>query len=779
MAGRRFVPADVLHRLSSGPREGRLLHVRTLPRREAALADWPPWTHPQVREAWSGEGVRRLWSHQREVADLAHSGHDVVCATGTASGKSLGYLVPVLTAVLDGAHAPTGRGASALYLSPTKALGADQRDRLDALALPDLRVAILDGDTPPEERRWVRDHAAYVLTNPDLLHHTLLPRHERWAPFLRVLRYVVVDECHVYRGVFGAHVAAVLRRLLRVAARYHARPVVLLASATVAEPATHAQALLGRPVRAVTVDGSPRAATTFALWEPPRREDGTRRSAVAEGAELLADLVGQDVQTVAFARSRAGVEVLAAAARRAVADLDPALPARLAAYRGGFLPEERRELERGLRSRHLLGLAATSALELGIDVAGLDAVLLAGWPGTRASLWQQAGRAGRAGTESLAVLIAADDPLDTYLVHHPEAIFDAPVESSVLDPANPHVLAAHLAAAAAELPLTGADTQWFGPSVPVLADALVAGGVLRRRPTGWFWARPDRPGDHLQLRGVGTPVRVVEGSTGRVLGTVDEARAPAAVHAGAVYLHQGLTHVVTELDLTEGSARVVVGDPGWSTQARSVSEFAVTGVRERRVHGPVEVVLGEVTVSSRVTSFLRLSPDGTVLGAHPLDLPARELRTVAVWWTLTDKELAEAGVGPEAVPGALHAAEHAAIGLLPLLTICDRWDIGGVSTACHPDTGRPTVMVYDGHPGGAGFAARGFERIAPWLSATAETVRRCGCRAGCPACVQSPTCGNGNEPLDKAAAGLVLTRLLSRLPLGCEERDLARPSPSR
>ncbi len=755
-----FDPGRALARLGRSPRAGHLLHTRVVPRREARTVPWPEWVAPPVYAALAGAGIDHLWEHQREVAQVARSGRHVVCATGTASGKSLGYLLPVLTALSDGTVAASGRGATALYLSPTKALAADQAARLTSLAVPGVRVATYDGDTPADERRWIRDHGHYVLTNPDLVHHSLLPGHQHWAPFLRALRFVVVDECHVYRGVFGAHVSAVLRRLLRVAARYGSYPTVVLASATVADPAEHAATLLGQSVVAVTDDASPREAATFALWEPSHGVDGTRRSAVAESADLLADLVSAGVQTVVFARSRVGVEVVAQSARRHLEEQASDLTETVAAYRGGYLPEERRLLEERLRERSLLGLAATTALELGIDIAGLDAVVLAGWPGTRASFWQQSGRAGRAGGESLAVLVAGDDPLDSYLVHHPERIFDAPVEASVLDPTNPYVLTPHLAAAAAELPLTPDDTRWFGPAMPALADALVAGGVLRRRPAGWFWARPDRATDHVELRTAGRPVRIVETGTGRVLGTVDGARAHTAVHTGAVYVHQGQPYVVTQLDLDDDSALVTPGDPGWSTQARSTSQFTIVGTDSTTRWGPAVLSAGRVEVTTQVTSFLRRLPGGEVIGEHPLDLPARTLTTQAVWWTLPAEELALAGVGEAEIPGALHAAEHASIGLLPLIATCDRWDIGGVSTACHPDTGLPTVMVYDGYPGGAGFARRGFEQAQAWLTATVQTVEDCECATGCPACVQSPKCGNGNEPLDRGGAGRVLRHLL-------------------
>lgn len=675
-------------------------------------------------------------------------------ATGTASGKSLGYLLPALTAA--------GAGSTVLYLAPTKALAADQRARVERLALPGVRISTYDGDTPPDERRWIREHATYVLSNPDLLHHTLLPQHERWSRFLRALRYVVVDECHVYRGVFGSHVSAVLRRLRRVCARYGSAPTFVLASATVADPAGHAARLTGLPVRAVVDDGSARAAVTIGLWEPVAPDDATaRRSAVAVGADLLADLVAADVQTVAFARSRVGVEVIASAARGKLGRMAPTAVEAVASYRGGYLPEDRRALERALRNRSIIGLAATSALELGVDIAGLDAVVVAGWPGTRASFWQQVGRAGRGDTPATAIYVAADDPLDTYLVSHPDAVVGQPVEATVADPENPHVLGPHLAAAAAEVPLTEADEAVFGPGTVPLARALTAAGLLRRRPAGWFWARDDRPTDHVRLRGIGEQVAIVERRSGRVIGTVDESSAHSQVHAGAVHIHQGQPYVVTELDLEAKTALVTAGDPGWSTVSRSVSEFVIERPLRTRSWAAVSLNFGAVSVTSQVVSFLRLAPTGEVLGEHALDLPPRTLHSRGVWWTLPEHVLASWGVDERQIPGAAHAAEHAAIGLLPLVATADRWDIGGVSTALHPDTGLPTILVYDGYPGGAGFAERGFERAAAWLRATREAIRSCRCTEGCPSCVQSPKCGNGNNPLDKAAAVLLLDATLA------------------
>lgn len=752
---------------------GRLRHVEHLPARTATTTDLPGWVAPAVRAAVVTSGIERLWSHQAATAELAHQGRDVVVATGTASGKSLGYLLPVLTAALDGP--PSGRstirGGTTLYLAPTKALAADQRAAIDALAVPGVRAAAYDGDTPTDERRWIRDHAQVVLTNPDLVHHSLLPGHRQWSAFLRSLSYVVVDECHAYRGVFGTHVSLVLRRLLRVARRYGAEPTVVLASATVADPAGHASALVGRPVVPVVEDGSPRSATTCVLWEPPEGADGARRSLSSEAADIVTALVRDDAQTLAFARSRAGVESVALQVRETLQVDRPDLVGAVAAYRGGYLPEERRELERRLRSRDLMAVAATNALELGVDISGLDAVVIAGWPGRRASWWQQAGRAGREKTqdgrparEALVVSVAADDPLDGWLLDHPDYLFGDPVEAIVMDPGNIHVLAPHVAAAAAELPVTLDDVAWFGPGLREVLDMLTARSILRRRPAGWYWAREDRPGQHVSLRGAGAVVSLVEGRTGRVVGTVDAAAAHSQAHTGAVHVHQGQTYVVTDLDLAASTATVVHGDPGWSTTAQSVSSFDILSEERGLTTGRLRLSYGTVRVRRQVTSFVRRLPGGEILGTHRLDLPEQVLTTRGVWWTMEPGLLEEAGIAPEQVPGAAHAAEHAAIGTLPLLATCDRWDIGGVSTDLNPDTGLPTVLVYDGYPGGAGFAARAHETVEQWWGATLEVVAGCACERGCPRCVQSPKCGNGNDPLDKDAA----VRLLRAI--GAERR---------
>ncbi|TDV40671.1 DEAD/DEAH box helicase [Actinophytocola oryzae] len=757
----------LLDRVLAGVPSGEtpLRHVRALPARPAVPVDWPSWVPGELVTALGSVGVERPWAHQVAAADHAREGRHVVIATGTASGKSLAYQLPVLSTL------SADRRATALYLSPTKALGADQLRAVRALDIEGVRPAPFDGDTPMPERDWARAHARWVFTNPDMLHRGILPTHARWAQFFRRLAYVVVDECHGYRGVFGSHVALLLRRLRRVARKYGADPVFVLASATVSDPATSASRLAGVPCTAVTEDASPRGARTVALWEPPllpelSGENGApvRRSAGAETARIMTDLVVEGARTLAFVRSRRGAELTALSARHALAEVDASLPARVAAYRAGFLPEERRALEKSLADGTLLGVASTNALELGVDIAGLDAVVVAGYPGTLASFWQQAGRAGRAGDAALVVFVAQDNPLDTYLVHNPSAMLDKPVEATVIDPTNPYVLAPQLACAAMELPLTEKCLADFGGAAARrVVEDLTVDGVLRRRPTGWFWTSRERPQASVDIRGSGgEQVAVVEADSGRMLGTVDPGAAFTTVHEGAVYLHQGTSYVVDDLDLSTGLAMVHREDPEWSTSPREQIDISILSVDEQTTHeAGVTVNLGAVAVTSHVVAYLRKLPSGQVLDQVPLDLPQQTLTTRAVWYTVPDELLTEAELTKHDIPGALHAAEHAAIGLLPLFATCDRWDIGGVSTALHPDTGEATVFVHDGHPGGAGFADRAHAALVPWLTATRDAIAACECPAGCPSCVQSPKCGNGNEPLHKEGAIAVLTTVLA------------------
>ena len=756
--------AALIQRLADA-RPDRLRHLVQRPARDAVYEEWPTWVAADVREAFERSGVRTPYAHQVEAADLAWAGEHVVLSTGTASGKSLAFHLPALSAIRAARGPRQQRGATVLYLAPTKALAHDQRTRLQALEL-DLRICTYDGDCTDAERVWARDHGEFVLSNPDMIHRALLPRHQRWSSFLASLEYVVIDECHHYRGVFGSHVAQVLRRLRRVCELHGSTPTFILASATVAEPAVTASALTGEPVTAVTVDGSPRGPLTTALWQPPLTsftgENGApqRRSAGSETADLLADLVASNVRTLAFVRSRAGVESVAKSTASLLAQVDPELPQRVAAYRGGYLPEERRDIERALRDGDLVGLAATNALELGIDISGLDAVVVAGYPGRRAALWQQWGRAGRGTDPALAVMVARDDPLDTYFVTPPEALLDAPVEATVLDPSNPHVLAPHLCAAAQEQPLTLDDVDFFGDALEGLLERLVEDGRLRRRGSrGWFWASDRRAVDEIDLRSAGRAVQLIEEGTGRVIGTMDGSTADTQAHDGAVYVHRGQTYVVRRLDLEDHVAVLGVEDPGYSTMARSVTDFRLITTLQSQQWGAATISFGELEVSSQVVSFLkRKQPSGEVFAEEPLELPVRTLQTAGVWWVIPAEQLAS--MAPYDLGGSAHAAEHCSIGLLPLVATCDRWDIGGVSTVRHPDTDELTVVVYDGHPGGAGLAARGFDAAREWLTATREAILACECDTGCPSCVQSPKCGNQNSPLDKAGAVELLRILL-------------------
>ena len=761
---------DLLAVLRRGGDPSAVTHLERLPRRRGVTAPWPGWVPAALIGPLESKGIAAPWRHQVDTAELAHSGRHVVVSTGTASGKSLGYQLPVLSALL------ADPSSCALYLSPTKALAVDQLASIESLALPGVRAALFDGDTPIDERDWVRAHSRWVLTNPDMLHRGILPAHARWARLFRRLEYVVIDECHAYRGVFGSHVALVIRRLRRLARLYGSDPVFVLASATVADPAAAAGRLIGAHTAAVTHDSAPRSGADFVLWEPPLITDSegengapVRRSAPNEAARMMADLVSAGARTLAFVRSRHGAEQTALTAQRRLGDTDPDLVDRVAAYRGGYLPEERRELEKALGSGELLGVATTNALELGVDITGLDAALLAGYPGTLASVWQQAGRAGRGEQRALVVFVARDDPLDSYLVHHPEAVFGTPIEAAVIDPGNPYILGPHLACAAAEHRLTDEDCELFGDRARAVIGDLVGRRVLRVRPSGWFHvpdssAGPRHPAERVDLRGSGgTQVAIVEADTGRLLGTVDEARAPSAVHPGAVHLHRGQSYSVLDLDLAGGVALVEADRPEYSTIARSVSTVEITGTDVQQGfpvecgdRAGVQVGVGSVCVTQQVVGYLRRRHGGELIDVVPLDMPEHVLHTRAVWYTLSDDILAAAGLSDRDVPGALHAAEHAAIGLLPLFAGCDRWDIGGLSTNLHPDTGLPTVIVYDGYPGGAGFADRGYAVLADWLTAVRDAVRSCACAAGCPSCVQSPKCGNGNQPLDKAGAVVVL-----------------------
>jgi len=752
--------------------EAPLRHVADLDPRSGTKRPWPTWADPELVQMLTDRGIDEPWSHQVQAAELAHDGQHVVLATGTASGKSLAYQLPILTAL---AADPRAR---ALYLSPTKALGHDQLRTAQSMcagvpALAEVAPSAYDGDSSTEARQFVRDRSRWIFSNPDMIHLSLLRNHPRWAVFLRNLRFIVVDECHYYRGIFGSNVALVLRRLQRLCDRYGVNPTVIFASATTAAPAQTAAALLGQVVTAVTTDGSPQGGRTVALWEPPLLADligengaPVRRSAGSEAARVMADLMTEGARTLTFVRSRRGAELTALGARNRLDDIAPELAPLVASYRAGYLAEDRRALERALAEGQLRGLATTNALELGVDIAGLDAVVLAGFPGTVASFWQQAGRAGRRGQSALIVLIARDDPLDTYLVHNPAALLDKPIERVVIDPTNPYVMGPQLLCAATELPLSEAEVRaWEAESV---ADSLVDDGLLRKRPGGYFPAPGLDPHPAVDIRGsIGGQIAIVESDTGRMLGSTGAGQAPATLHPGAVYLHQGETYLVDSLDFEAGLAFVHAEDPGYTTFAREVTDIAVTGPGELAPYGQVTIGLVPVSVSNTVVGYLRRGIDGAVIDFVDLEMPTHTLQTKAVMCTITPEALQDNGIDPLRVPGSLHAAEHAAIGLLPLVASCDRGDIGGVSTASGPGPGElsglPTIFVYDGYPGGAGFAERGYQQLSTWWSATAAAIESCECLSGCPSCVQSPKCGNGNDPLDKDGAVRTLRLVLDAL----------------
>jgi len=776
-----FVPPEGLDRLvDRWRRDPRFVHCETLPARAARFADLARPLSDEVTRCLPFPG---FWSHQAEAIDHLRDHRSTVIATGTASGKSLCYQVPIAEAVVSGM-----RPATALLMFPTKALAQDQLRAIGALEVPRLVASTYDGDTPTDNRGWVRTHANVLLTNPEMLHHGILPHHNRWATFLKRLELVVIDELHVLRGIFGTHVGHLLRRLRRLAALYGAHPTFAFTSATIGDPARLASDLCGLPVEAVTDDGSPRGVRLFVLWNPqadqavePAAEaplgsgatpDLTQPAAPNDGpdrstATLAATLIRSGRRTIVFARSRKGTELLAK-------EISRRLPHELARtvrpYRGGYLAEERRAIEEELFDGRLRGVVATTALELGVDVGGLDACILDGFPGTIASMWQQAGRAGREAQQSMAVLVAGNDQLDQWLMRNPAEVFSRSPEPAVVNLANPEILLPHIACAAYEHPLTRADDQWW----PGLLDDGIRDLVLDDRVQVREGGRPAAPDPRAVWAGRGWPAHAIGLRSARAdefrivtpddttIGTVDHGRAFRLVHPGAVYLHQGVSWRVTDLDLDHRTATVEPHDGRSYTQPKATTDLHILGTDRARQVAGVDLHLGAVRVFSEVVGYRELSlPKGAVIRVAPLDLPPSELTTRAFWYTIRPEVLHAAGIEPADVPGTLHAVEHAAIGMLPLFTICDRWDVGGVSSALLAHTGLPSIVIYDGYPGGAGVAELGFEAGLDHLAATLDAVHGCPCAEGCPSCVQSPKCGNGNEPLDKAGAIRLLTTMLS------------------
>jgi DEAD/DEAH box helicase domain-containing protein len=743
--------------LETGAEEELVVSSRE-PARPGVVTKLPEDVQPALREALARAGIEALWSHQADALESARRGHTIV-TTGTASGKSLAFNVPVLDTLA------TDLAARAFYLYPTKALAQDQARKLSQLGGRFLRHAIYDGDTPREERRAIRQRSNLILTNPDMLHVGVLPNHRSWGDVLANLAWVVVDEAHVYRGVFGSHVANVLRRLRRLARAYGAEPRFVLTSATIANPRELAERLTGLEMLLVDRDGAPHAEREVVMWNPPLVDEqlGKRASALSEAAMLLAGLVERGVRTICFLKSRRGVELIQRFARLRLEDAGRSdLAERIAPYRAGYTPTQRREIERRLAEGELLAVVATDALELGIDVGDLDAALCVTFPGTVASLRQMWGRAGRRDT-GLAMYVAGEDALDQFFCRHPDEFLERPVERAILDHESEEIHLAHLTAAAYELPLTPEDEDVFGERWEEHAQRLVKHGRLRERGGRYLPRGPGYPAAQIALRSASPDsVAIVESVGGEVIGTVEAARAHSAVHHGAVYLHMGAAYEVEDLDLAGRRALVRPFDGDWYTQPKKESETWIEQVRESRTCCGVELSFGIVSVTEQVVAYQKKRvADHSVLDLLALDMPEQDFVTQAMWYELPDSLLREE-FPLEVLQGSLHAAEHGQIAVLPLIAMCDRWDIGGLSTAFHQQTGRSTIFIYDGHPGGVGITRVGFERFEALVDDAQRLISECPCRAGCPSCVQSPKCGNLNEPLDKRGA----TELLSRMAAG-------------
>jgi len=746
--------------IEPGRTDGRLVAESLEPGRPAETVRIPTGLAPDLNAALLGSGIASLYSHQVEALDAAREGN-VVVTSGTASGKSLSFNLPVLDELARDDH------RRALYLYPTKALAQDQARKLSELGLRQLRHAIYDGDTPRDDRPQIRRRSNVILTNPDMLHIGILPHHKSWGDFLANLGWIVVDEAHTYRGVFGSHVANVLRRLRRVARRYGAEPRFVLASATIANPVELAEGLVGEPFRMVDSDGAPRAPRRIGMWNPPVVDPRsmTRRSVLSEAAELLADLVGEGMRTICFLRSRRGIELIQRFTRMRLEELGrPQLAGRIAPYRAGYTPQQRREIEARLSAGELLAVVATDALELGIDIGYLDAAICVTFPGTVASLRQMWGRAGRR-TEGLALYVAGEDALDQFFCRHPDEFLERPVEAAILDHENDRIQLAHVLAAAYELPLSECDAEFLGPRWQERAEALTGIGELRRGREGRYLPRGPRfPAGDISLRSASPDsVAIVERDSGELLGAVEAERAFTTVHPGAVYLHMGRSYEVRELDIEGRRAAVDAFDGDFYTQPKKETEVFIEEVEERRDAAGVELSFGEVSVTEQVMAFQRKSlSDHEVIDLVALNLPETNFPTQALWYVLPDELAGPQSLPPDVQLGALHATEHCQIAVLPLLAMCDRWDIGGLSTNVHFQTGRPTIFIYDGHPGGVGLAQRGFEMFERLLADAAKLVGECPCADGCPSCVQSPKCGNLNEPLHKQGALELMAGMLAR-----------------
>jgi DEAD/DEAH box helicase domain-containing protein len=743
-----------LELLETGRGDDRLVHDDLYGAHQARLVPLPTELSPVVAHALSEAGINELYTHQADALTAAFEGPTVI-TTGTASGKSLCFQLPTLEVLTQDAR------ARALYLYPTKALAQDQARGLHAFGLHQaIRPAIYDGDTPRAERAAIRKRSNIILTNPDMLHVGILPHHGAWDELLANLAFVVVDEAHVYRGVFGSHVGNVLRRLRRAAAIHGSQPRFLLTSATIANPLELAERLTGlEGFTLIDRDSAPKAARRVAMWNPPMLDErlGLRASALYEAAEVFSLLIAAGARTICFMKSRKGVELIL---RHATDRLEPELAERIAPYRAGYTPAQRHEIQRRLSAGELLGVVATDALELGIDIGELDAAICVTFPGTVASLKQMWGRAGRRG-RGLAVYVAGEDALDQFFCRHPDEFLGRPVEAAILDPHSPEIYAEHLLCAAHEAPLTDHDTPILGEEWRRYAAELTTAGYLRERATGFVPRRADDyPAARVALRSASADSFIlIDSSSGEVIGSVEAARAYATVHTGAVYLHMGRSYLVLELDLAARRAMLAPFAGDYFTQAKRESMTFVERLHEQRQALGVTLSFGAVVYSETVLGYQRKGlQDHEVIDFQTLDLPTVEFPTRALWYEL-DELVEGEPFPPELLLGSLHALEHGQIAVLPLIAMCDRWDIGGLSTNAHPQTGGPTIFIYDGHPGGVGITRRGYDEFERLVDDARRLIGECPCEAGCPSCVQSPKCGNLNEPLSKRGALELLRRL--------------------
>lgn len=740
----------------------RIVHVERLgPQMAQYAAPDAPLPAP-LQAALAARNIARLYDHQAQAVDLARAGQHFGVVTATASGKTLCYHLPTLEALHENPR------ARAMYLFPTKALAQDQLRALRELAgdhLPHVRPAIYDGDTPQNERSTIRTSANVLLTNPDMLHIGILPNHATWSRFLSRLKIVVIDEAHIYRGVFGSHVALLLRRLRRLCQQHGSDPQFIFASATIGNPHDHLQTLLGDEVAIIEANGAPRGPRTIVFWNPPLQSAASdqRASTNVETTGLFTELVERQIQTITFTRARKIAELLVRYARERLEPRHPDLAARIRSYRAGYQAQDRRAIEQALSRGDLVGLVSTNAMELGVDIGGLDAALLNGYPGTVASTWQQLGRAGRGQQPSLGVLVAFDDPMDQYWMRHPNEFFARPHEQARVALDNPYILGDHLLCAAYEQPLEAEETvQWFGEAALPLVEGLIADGLLKERAGKAYVPIGTYPAQHVSIRATGGETIELRTEAGQLIERVPLNRAPFEIHNGAIYLHQGESYLVLELDLVQRVAIARQADVNYYTQPRDVTDVQVVEERARREAGTTIACFGAVDVRRTVVGYRRKALyKEDVLSDHELDLPPQQFVTHAMWFTLPRPVADRIKLAQQDLRGGLHAAEHAMIALLPLLAMCDRWDIGGVSTAWHPDTDAATIFIYDGVPGGVGITELGYEQLEAWWRMTRDLLRECPCADGCPSCVQSPKCGNGNQPLDKAVALDILETLLA------------------